>query len=185
MPQCTSSAASYPLPAFIPLIGRRRFGRNHRLSRTGFQKDIRPISRIEQNSHCLCVLLGTSIIAASIRHHERFKNEKLILLDPAKAQTDAAQLQGQLMGGRAPSEFFFCESIEAAIILSQAGFGISILPDLFIPPELSLARIPIENIAPASFGIYYKSIQGNPPLRALLQIMRSRIEKNIPITNYH
>lgn len=113
------------------------------------------------------------------------KNEKLILLDPAKAQTDAAQLQGQLMGGRAPSEFFFCESIEAAIILSQAGFGISILPDLFIPPELSLARIPIENIAPASFGIYYKSIQGNPPLRALLQIMRSRIEKNIPITNYH
>lgn len=103
---------------------------------------------------------------------EDMKKEKLILLDPAKAQADVAQLQGLLMGGRAPSEFYFCESAEAAVVLTKAGFGISILPDLLIPPTLSLARVPIEGVGPASFGIYYKSVQGNAPLKSLIQIMR-------------
>ena len=103
------------------------------------------------------------------------KKEKIVLLDPAKAQFDVARLQGQLMGGRAPSEFYFCESAEAAVILAQAGFGISILPDLFIPPTLSLARIPIEGVEPVSFGIYYKSLQGNPPLKSLIQIMKKHL----------
>ena len=100
------------------------------------------------------------------------KNEKLVLFDPAKAQADAAQLQGQLMGGRAPSEFYFCESAEAVVILVEAGLGISILPDLFIPPDLAMARIPIEGVEPVSFGIYYKSVQGNAPLKELIQIMK-------------
>ena len=78
----------------------------------------------------------------------------------------------------------FCESIEAAIILSQAGFGISILPDLFIPRN-SLWHESHRKHCPGILWYLFTSIQGNPPLRALLQIMRSRIEKNIPITNYH
>ena len=103
------------------------------------------------------------------------KNEKLVLFDPAKAQADAAQLQGQLMGGRAPSEFYFCESAEAVVILVEAGLGISILPDLFIPPDLAMARIPIEGVEPVSFGIYYKSVQGNAPLKELIQIMKGQV----------
>ena len=103
---------------------------------------------------------------------EDMKKEKLILLDPAKAQADVAQLQGLLMGGRAASEFYFCESAEAAAVLTKAGLGISILPDLLIPPTLSLARVPIEGVGPVSFGIYYKSVQGNAPLKSLIQIMK-------------
>ena len=105
------------------------------------------------------------------------KTEKFVLFDPAKAQADAAQLQGQMIGGRPPSEFYFCESAEAVIVLVESGLGISILPDLFIPPDLFLARIPIEGVAPVSFGIYYKSVQGNAPLKDLIQIMKRLYNK--------
>lgn len=107
---------------------------------------------------------------------EDLQSEKLVLLDPAKAQFDAARLQGQLIGGRAPSEFYFCESAEAAVVLTQAGFGISILPDLFIPPNPALSRIPIDGVEAASFGIYYKSVQGNAPLKHLIQIMKEDMQ---------
>ena len=52
------------------------------------------------------------------------------------------------------------------IVLVQSGFGISVLPDLFVPPDSPLVRIPLEGIEPISFGLYYKSLQGNEPLRA-------------------
>lgn len=105
---------------------------------------------------------------------EDLKNEKLVLFHPTKAQTIVAQIQGQLMGGRAPSEFYFCKSAEAVVVLTQANLGISILPDLFIPPAPSLALVPIEGVEPVSFGIYYKSLQGNAPLKSLIQIMKNQ-----------
>ena len=106
---------------------------------------------------------------------DELKGEKLVLFDPAKAQEDSARLQGRLMEGRAPSAFYFCESAEAVIILVESGLGISILPDLFIPPDLSLARIPIQGVEPVSFGIYYKSVQGNAPLKELIRIMKESV----------
>ena len=103
---------------------------------------------------------------------EDLAEEKLVLIDPARTQADAARLQGQLMDGRSPSSVYFCESAEAASILVRAGFGISILPDLFLPPESLLARIPVDGVTPISFGIYYKSMQDNPPLQSLIQILQ-------------
>lgn len=122
---------------------------------------------------CVCSLENSLSQRQSVTVQD-LKNERLVLFDPAKAQSDAARIQGQLIGGRALSEFYFCESAEAAVILTQAGFGISILPDLFIPPTSSLVRVPIEGIEPASFGIYYKSVQENAPLKYLIQIMKSK-----------
>ena len=78
------------------------------------------------------------------------------------------------MGGRSPSEFYFCESAEAAAILVNAGFGISILPSLLVPPAFPVVQLPLEEIPPVSFGIYYKSLQGNPPLKSLIQLMKEQ-----------
>ena len=103
---------------------------------------------------------------------EDLAEEKLVLIDPARTQADAARLQGQLMDGRSPSSVYFCESAEAASILVRAGFGISILPDLFLPPESLLARMPVDGVTPISFGIYYKSLQDNPPLQSLIQLLQ-------------
>ena len=82
------------------------------------------------------------------------------------------QLQGGLMGVRPRSDFHFCESVEAAAVLVQAGFGAAIIPDWGIPSFLPLVRIPIEGFQTLSFGIYYKTLEGNAPLRTFIRLMQ-------------
>lgn len=100
---------------------------------------------------------------------DKLKNERLVLLVPPKAYISIAQLQGQLMGDRPPSDFYFCESAEAMSVLVTAGYGISILPDFLIPDMPLISKIPLTDAEPVSFGVYYKSVQGNPALKAFLQ----------------
>lgn len=95
---------------------------------------------------------------------------RLILQNPSRAQSDAARMQAELMNGRPPSEFYFCETMEEAVILAAAGYGAAILPELFITPNLKIARIPIQGVEPVSFGLYYKSVKGNEPLRDLIRL---------------
>ena len=104
---------------------------------------------------------------------DEIRGEKMILLYPARAQSDAAKLQGDVMNAKTASECCFCESSETAVVLIRAGYGSAILPDLLIPPEFSLARIPIVETEPVSFGIYYKSVQGNLPLKSLIRHMKN------------
>lgn len=110
------------------------------------------------------------------------KEEKLVLIDPAKAQSDAAQLQGQLISGRTPADVYFCESAESAVVLVEAGFGISVLPELMIPPDLPLARTAIEELGLVSFGIYYKSLKDNEPLKSMLKIFKEDLSGKEPFS---
>lgn len=103
------------------------------------------------------------------------KKEKLALLVPPKNSLSIAQLQGQLMGDRPPSEFYFCESAEAITVLITAGYGISVLPDFLVPEMPLISKIPLAGIEPMSFGIYYKSVQGKPSLKAFIQCARDCI----------
>ena len=96
------------------------------------------------------------------------RQEPIALYAPSKAPISMVKLQGQLMGERPPSEFYFCESAEAITVLVTAGYGISILPDFLVPQTPLLAKIPLTDIDPASFGVYYKSVQGNPALKTFL-----------------
>ena len=96
------------------------------------------------------------------------KQERLVLLVPPKTSLAIAQLQGQLMGERPPSEFYFCESAEAITALVTAGYGISVLPDLLVPEMPLISHIPLADVDPISFGIYYQSVQGKPALKAFL-----------------
>ena len=96
------------------------------------------------------------------------RDERLVLFVPSKASISIAQLQGQLMGDRPPSEFYFCESAESITVLVTAGYGISILPDFLVPDLPLISKIPLSDVDPVSFGVYYKSVQGNPALKAFL-----------------
>lgn len=100
---------------------------------------------------------------------EELSTERLVLFLPAKAAIPMVRIQGQLIGERPPSEFYFCESAEAITVLVTAGYGISVLPDFLVPDSPLIARIPLNGTEPLSFGIYYKSLQGSPSLRAFLQ----------------
>ncbi len=98
------------------------------------------------------------------------KKERLVLFVPQKSSSlSIAWLQGQLMGERPPSEFYFCESAEAITVLVTAGYGISVLPEFLVPDTPSISKIPLTDADPVSFGVYYKSLQGNPALKAFIQ----------------
>ena len=120
---------------------------------------------------CLCSckhpLAGRSEVSL-----EELRNEKLVLLVPAKATISIAQMQGQLMGERPPSEFYFCESAEAITVLVTAGYGVSVLPASLVSDSPLIAKIPLKDTAPMSFGIYYKTVQDNPALKAFIQCVK-------------
>ena len=74
-------------------------------------------------------------------------NEKLVLFTPSRTSPAVAEIQSRLIGGRAPSEFYFCDTGEAAVVLAGAGFGVAVLPDLYLPEGLPAAKIPIADAA--------------------------------------
>lgn len=124
-------------------------------------------------------LSKSSIVCACARNHalagvkeicmEDLKKEKLVLFMPPKGMVPIMRLQGELMGNRPPSEFYFCESTESIIVLVMAGYGISVLPDFLVPDDPTLAKIPLKDTEPMPFGIYYQSLQGKPGLKAFIQ----------------
>lgn len=99
-------------------------------------------------------------------------NEKLVLFTPSRTSPILAELQGRIMGSRAPSEFYFCDSGEAAVVLVSSGFGVSVLPDISMPPSLPVEKIPLDGLPPISFGVYHKALQGNKILKSFVQILR-------------
>lgn len=100
---------------------------------------------------------------------EDLREEKLVLFMPPRGMLSIMRLQGELMGNRPPSEFYFCESAESILVLVMAGYGISVLPDFLVPDDPTLAKIPLKDTEPMPFGIYYQSLQGKPGLKAFIQ----------------
>lgn len=126
----------------------------------------------------VCVCAGNHpLTGAKELCMDDLKKEKLVLFMPPKGMLPIMRLQGELMGNRPPSEFYFCESTESIIVLVIAGYGISILPEFLVPDNLSLVKIPLKDIAPMSFGIYYKSLQGNSALKSFIQCAKEYFEQ--------
>ena len=97
------------------------------------------------------------------------EKEKLVLFVPSRSAFPAAQVQEQLMGDRPPTEFYFCESAESIIVLVTAGYGISVLPAYLIPETPQIRAVPVTDGEPFSFGVYYRTIQGNPALKSFIR----------------
>ena len=89
------------------------------------------------------------------------------------------EMQGKLISTRPPSRMFFCENIECALAFVKAGLGFTILPDMPLMKDSSLRYIPVKNAAPASFGLYYKTLQNNPVLRSFIHIMKEYSQPQI------
>ncbi len=101
----------------------------------------------------------------------------LILSVPGMAPSPVFQLQGRCMEGRPFSDFHFAESPESATVLVKAGLGISLLPDLLLPTDPHLARVPLKEEFSISFGVYYKSLQGRPLLKSFLAAMKNVLQE--------
>lgn len=137
------------------------------------RKNIRAIYKECCKSHIVCAgIFPSSVFPKDHVSLEELKKEKLIVLNPPRAQGDIAFLQGQLLSGKNPDDIYFCESAEAALVLAEAGLGITLLPALAVPPSSHLNLIKINNAPLLSFGIYYKTLQGNLPLKTMIRLLQ-------------
>ncbi len=114
---------------------------------------------------------GSYLAEADVVDMEMLSKEPLIFYDPANAVPEVADLQWKLSEGRKVSSLHFCESTEAAMLLTGSGYGVSILPEVFVPPEHDLVKLHLKDTVMLSFGLYYKSFQGNAPLKSFIQLM--------------
>lgn len=137
----------------------------------GIYKELKKVPMV-----CVCASDHPISRSASICMEE-LKKEKLVINDPVRTPAQITQLQGRLMGGRASSDFYFCQSAEAAMVLAESGFGIALLPELLVNAQPYLETIPVEDIPPLSFGVYYKSLQGNAPLKSFINIMKEYVKE--------
>lgn len=124
--------------------------------------------------NCICAKDSPLATRKSITTADLSK-EKLILNDPDKSPDSVVRLQGSLMAGRSPADFLFSDSTEAALMLAEAGFGVTLLPNIFVPPTPGFASIPVEDFDAFSFGIYYKTLKGNPCLKEFITLLKEEL----------
>lgn len=98
--------------------------------------------------------------------------ERMVLSSPIHTPAPLVRLHRELIGDRTPAELYFCEMPEEVLTLVKAGYGISLVPEPFVPPDSGLVRIPARQIAPLSYGVYYKTVQGNRVLKDFIRLLR-------------
>lgn len=105
------------------------------------------------------------------------KTEKIILYKPDLENSEIAQFQWQLTQERSLSDLYFCESAEIAILMTEAGFGISILPSLFIPKNYGIEIIQIDGAIQLSFGLFYKTHLGNRLIKDFIRLIKEQFQE--------
>lgn len=97
----------------------------------------------------------------------------LIACNPLNAPPSMAALQHELVSGHSFGSVYFCENLETAHCMVDAGMGISVLPNALCTKSPTLAAVPLLGGAPLSFGIFYHQKQQNPALKLFLDIIQA------------
>ena len=107
----------------------------------------------------------------------------LVLFTPERVMPGLAALQGNLVGERSPADLNFVESIAAMLVLVQAGYGAAMLPRGLAEPTPGVRTLPLAGAQAISFGVYYRSLQGDAPLRAFVRALRESFAANGPYSD--
>ena len=98
---------------------------------------------------------------------------KITVCPPPVSPPSLLAAQNQAAAGRGPDQMLFCDNLETALALVQAGYGFSIQADLPAARLPGLRYIPIPEFPPLSYGVSYLSQHRSPALRAFMHIARA------------
>ncbi len=104
----------------------------------------------------------------------------IVVLDPQKCPEEYRKLLHRALEDRSPNQVYFCDAVEAAIALAQAGYGLAILPD-FQKRDPSFQYLPIVDASPMSYGVYYKTLTSYPLRKAFVQLAKESFPQS-PLT---
>ena len=123
---------------------------------------------------CLCPA-DHPLAAKTAVSQEDLKEEKLIVNGPMHSPGAVIRLQGEIIGKRSLTDVYFSDSPETAALLTLAGYGISFLPDLFLPRRARLVKRPLMGIEELSFGLYCRRGDANPVLKEFIRIVEDSL----------
>ena len=61
-------------------------------------------------------------------------------------------------------------------VIAKAGLGFSLVPDIPGQRDPGLSYIPMENIPPLQFGLYYKNLSTHPALKRFIELMQEEFK---------
>ncbi len=126
-----------------------------------------PIACVCRSGHPLAKADGVSVADLN--------GQPLIFCNPINLVPEVAKLQWKLAEGRSPAELHFCASVEAAVTLAGAGFGIAVLPKFLVPGEPRLAVLNLRDAPELSYGMFYKPYPGDDMVKKFIQIAKQRL----------
>lgn len=107
------------------------------------------------------------------------KQEPLIALNPQKCHEDYRKIMHRILEERSPSDVYFCDAAETAVALAGAGYGVAVVPDFFQLRDQNLSYLSIADAQPMSYGVYYKTLAGNPRRRAFVELVKEAFEDTL------
>ena len=127
----------------------------------------------------VCVMPASHPLAeAECLSADDLHDERMILFEHQKCADEIGRVQAQLMGTKSTSDFYFCDSFDAALNMVRAEFGIAVLPKLPILNSIDLCIVPLEGFTPLSYGIYYKEPIRKPTIKQFLKVANNLIKAN-------
>ena len=87
------------------------------------------------------------------------------------------EVQNQLLAGRSPEQLLFCDNLETACTLAEAGFAFMLVPDLPQTRLPGLRYIPLADLPPISYGVAYLAEEFTPSLRRFLSVLEEELRQ--------
>ena len=82
-------------------------------------------------------------------------------------------IQSKLVGGRNPRDIYFCDNLEIAYTMAEAGYCHLVMPALSDAPMPGLCAIPMPDLPPMTFGAFYREGTLSPALRQFLKLVEA------------
>lgn len=99
------------------------------------------------------------------------KTGSILACEPRRTSPAISAAMAPLISQRFPDQIYFCDSLSSLLTLAKAGLGLSLVPDILQLREPGLCYIPVEDIAPMRFGLFYKNKRTHPALKRFIELM--------------
>ena len=105
--------------------------------------------------------------------------EHIIICNSYEIPSEVAVIQHEIGRQVSPESINYCANALVSLTLVKAGYGVSILPRN-ISSDFQITYIPISDISPMSYGIFYKTASKNHLIRSFLEAAKECVPCLMP-----
>ncbi len=114
-----------------------------------------------------------TVTCEQLRHFDQYP---IIFMSAPKTQKEITEGELALIGSRSEIMVRFCTTSEELSLLARTGCGMAIMPEMIVPDDPGVRKIPIVDCPEISFGIYHKSSVSNEAARSFIEILKKQAD---------